>query len=263
MGEVDEGEVDQSQVDQLIEAFATPRRLREARVAAGLAHAGRSTVACRWGDVAAWRLGDGPAVLLVHGYEDDSSLWDPLIDELAARRFPLVAFDLPGHGASGGSWGASFEGTDAIVAVADQLGPIRAAVGHSAGCGMVVGALNEGWPMPRAVFIAPPLGAGDRWARYGERLGFGSAVVEAARTRYYDVIGAHRAGWSPRAAYPQVQAEVLVVHSVDDEHFPSSGSEEVVPLMPNARLELVHGLTHRRTARDPGVVSMVADFVTP
>jgi pimeloyl-ACP methyl ester carboxylesterase len=197
----------------------------------------------------------------VHGYEDDNSLWDPLIDELAARDCSLVAFDLPGHGASGGRWGATFEGTDAIVAVSDALGPIRAAVGHSAGCGMVVGALTEGWPVDRAVFIAPPLGAGDRWARYGERLGFGPDVVEAARARYYGALGTHRATWSPRTAYPKVQAEALVIHSRDDEHFPSAASEEIVPLMPNARLELVNGLTHRRTARDPGVVAMIADAV--
>jgi pimeloyl-ACP methyl ester carboxylesterase len=201
-------------------------------------------------------------VLLVHGYEDDNSLWDPLIDELARRNCALVAFDLPGHGASGGTWGASFEGTDAIVAVAEELGLIRAVVGHSAGCGMVVGALTEGWSIDTAVFVAPPLGSGDRWARHGERLGVASSVVDAARARYYKRIGAHRASWNPRTAYPLVEAEVLVIHSRDDERFSSGDSEEIVARMPNARLEIVDGLTHRRTARDPAVVSMIADAVT-
>lgn len=255
------GEVSEAEVEALISAYAVPRRLREPRVAERLELAPTlaTRVACRWGELAAWRLGDGPAVLLVHGYEDDNSLWSPLIDELTARSCPLIAFDLPGHGASGGTWGASFEGTDAVVAVAEQLGPVGAVVAHSAGCGMVVGAMTEGWPMGRAVFIAPPLGAGDRWTRYGERLGFPREVVEAARTRYYEVLGAERAGWSPMAAYPGVQAKVLVIHSRDDEHFPCAGSEEVVPLMSDARLELVDGLTHRRTARAPAVIALIAD----
>lgn len=253
----------EAEVEALIAAYAVPRRLREPRVADRLrSPPTRGTrVASRWGELAAWRHGDGPAVLLVHGYEDDNSLWAPLIDTLVERGCPLVAFDLPGHGASGGTWGASFEGTDAVVAVADRLGPIRAVVAHSAGCGMVVGAITEGWLVDRAVFVAPPLGAGDRWARYGARLGFDQDVIDAARSRYYETLGHHRAGWNPRTAYPLVQTKLLVIHSRDDEHFPCTGSEEIVPLMPDARLELVDGLTHRRTARDPGVVRLIADTV--
>jgi pimeloyl-ACP methyl ester carboxylesterase len=257
------GELSQADVDALITAYAVPRRLREPRVAAPLTSppTQEARVACRWGELAAWRLDHGPAVLLVHGYEDDNSLWAPLIEALVERDCPLVVFDLPGHGASGGTWGASFEGTDAIVAVANELGPIRAVVGHSAGCGMVVGAIAEGWAVERAVFVAPPLGAGDRWRRYGERLGLEPDVVEAARTQYYEAVGAHRAGWNPRAAYPKVSTTTLVIHSRDDEHFPFGGSEEIVPLMADARLELVDGLTHRRTARDPAVVKLIADTV--
>jgi hypothetical protein len=58
-----------------------------------------------------------------------------------------------------------------------------------------------------------------------------------------------------------VQANVLVIHSRDDEHMPCQGSEEIVPLMPNARLHIVEGLTHRRTARDAAVVLMIANAV--
>src|SRR5688572_30071568 len=130
-----------------------------------LAATDTTLVPTRWGDVAAWRLGSGPAVLLVHGFEDDNSLWSYLVDELAERGRPLVAFDLPGHGASTGDWGMSFEGTDAIVAVAHALGPIDAVVAHSAGCGMATAAIGEGWPVGRAAFIAPPLGDRDRWLR--------------------------------------------------------------------------------------------------
>ena len=254
-------EVSESEIEALIDAFAVPKRLREPRVASGLAEVEPTTVPCRWGQLSAWRLGTGPAVLLVHGFQDDNSLWDPLIDELARRECALVAFDLPGHGASGGTWGASFEGTDAIVAVATALGPIRSVVAHSAGCGMVVAALLEGWSIDAAVFIGPPLMEGDRWARYGERLGVGPAVVEAARARYEEAIGASRAGWHPRTAYPAVQADVLVIHSRDDEHMPYERSEEIVPLMRNARLCTVDGLSHRRTARDATVVAMIADAV--
>jgi pimeloyl-ACP methyl ester carboxylesterase len=218
-------------------------------------------VRTRWGALTAWRLGAGPAVLLVHGWEDDNSLWAPMIDELDRRGRALVAFDLPGHGASGGDWGVSFEGSDGIVAVADALGPIDVVVAHSAGCGMTAGAIGEGWKVERAAFIAPPLAEGDRWLRYAKKLGTTEDVALAAKAVYYAAHGTERAAWRPRTAYPAIDVDLLVVQSRDDERNSVSDAQELIPTNPRARLELVDGLTHRRTARDPGVINLVADFV--
>jgi pimeloyl-ACP methyl ester carboxylesterase len=201
-------------------------------------------------------------VLLVHGFADDNSLWSHLVDELADRGRALVAFDLPGHGASGGDWGMSFEGTDAIVAVADALGPIDAVVAHSAGCGMATAAIGEGWTVDRAAFIAPPLGEGDRWLRKAAALGVPEDVALAAKAMYFEMIGVDRAAWQARAAYRDLDVDLLVVHSRDDERFPAADTEEVIGSHRRATLLIVDGLTHRRTARDPGVLKVVADFVT-
>jgi pimeloyl-ACP methyl ester carboxylesterase len=248
-------------VQHLLRVYAVPKRLREARVAERLTTVEPVRVPSLWGELCAWRLGAGPAVLLVHGWQDDNSLWSPLIDELGGRNRSLVAFDLPGHGASGGDWGVSFEGTDAIVAIADALGPIDAVVAHSAGCGMTVAAIGEGWTVGRAVLIAPPLRDGDRWQRYADRLGVGEDVALAAKAAYFQRVGNARATWSPRTAYLEMDVDVLVVHSRDDEHNPVHDTAEVIAQNRRARLELVDGLTHRRTARDAAVVHVVADFV--
>jgi 3-oxoadipate enol-lactonase len=44
--------------------------------------------------------GDGPAVVLVHGFGLDMRMWDPQVDHLAAR-FRVVRYDCRGFGASG------------------------------------------------------------------------------------------------------------------------------------------------------------------
>lgn len=248
-------------VQAFLREYAVPNRLREPRVADRLSSVQPRVVPTRWGDVVAWRLGSGPAVLLVHGWEDDNSLWSPLTDELAERGRALVAFDLPGHGASGGDWGVSFEGSDAIVAVAEALGPIDAVVAHSAGCGMTAGAIGEGWNVERATFIAPPLAEGDRWLRYAQKLGATKEVALAAKAFYYAAHGPEREAWRPLTAYPDLDVDLLVVQSRADERNPVENAQEVIPRNPRARLVLVDGLTHRRTARDPAVVNLVADFV--
>ena len=44
--------------------------------------------------------GDGPAVVLVHGFGLDRRMWDPQAEHLAAR-FRVVRYDCRGFGASG------------------------------------------------------------------------------------------------------------------------------------------------------------------
>ena len=255
---------DEAEVEEFLRAIAVPRRLREPRAADLILGAPpTTTITTRWGDVAAWRVGAGPAVLLVHGWEDDNSLWSPLADELRRRERAAVLFDLPAHGASTGEWAVSFEGSDALRAVAGELGPIDAVVAHSFGCGVTAGAMWEGWQVERVAFIAPPLAAGDRWLRYAERLDVRPAVATEAKRRYQIVHGPARAAWSPRDVYPTLDTELLVVQSRDDERSNPADTEAVIPLHPRSRLELVDGLTHRRTARDPAVIELVCDFVAP
>lgn len=249
-------------VERFLEALVRPRRHREPRVAEALAGTPAAAVDTRWGSVAAWRYGDGPAALLVHGFEDDHSLWSPLIDLLVAHGVPFVALDLPAHGASGGDWGMGWEAADAIHAVAAELGPVDAVVAHSFGCGAAVGAMCEGLNVLRAAFVAPPLQATNRWLRAAERLGVSVDVANEARRRYLEAVGMHRGGWTVRTAYPSLDAELLIVHSRDDERAPFSDAEEVVVLCRRARLIPVDGLTHRRTARAPEVVAEIARFLT-
>jgi pimeloyl-ACP methyl ester carboxylesterase len=248
-------------VDTFLRAYAVPRRRREPRFADHFRDVAPTTVSTRWGDLAAWRAGSGPAVMLVHGWEDDSSLWSPLIDALVERGRAVVAFDLPGHGWSTGDWAVGFEGSDGIVAVTAALGPIDSVVAHSAGSGVAAGAIDEGWEVDRAVFIAPPLRGGDRWQRHAARHGVPADVMAAARARYYAVHGPAREAWRSRAAYAALDVDLLVIHSRDDERMPFTETQAVVAQNPRARLVLVDGLTHRRTARDPAVVELITDFV--
>ena len=255
-------------VDEFITRLTCPRRLREPRVADHLAKLDPATVPTPDGRVAAWRVGAGPAVLLVHGFEDDNSLWSPLIDELVEHGRALVAFDLPAHGASEGTRCMTWEVVDAVDAVADALGPIDAVVAHSFACGGVLAALAEGFTVDRAVFVASPAlmtvrGKGDRWDRHGARLGLPDEVVQAARAKYNASIGAGRAAFDAQATANSTSAELLVLHSTDDERMPFAPAEAAIRSLPRVQFVVLHGLNHRRTARDPDVVHRIAEFVSP
>jgi pimeloyl-ACP methyl ester carboxylesterase len=248
-------------VEAFLRAMEVPSRRPEPRLAEPLAEVKQQRVPSVEGSLAAWRLGTGPAVLLVHGWEDNHSLWAPLIRSLADQGCAVVAFDMPAHGYSDGERGLNPEAIDAVLAVANALGPVDAVVAHSSGAGVAGLAISEGMAVERAVMIAPPLRGDNRFARYAARLGVPDDVAAAARTIYDERLGPARAAFDLREALPTFDIRLLVVHSVEDERMPFVDSDEVLPHCDQGQLLVVEGLTHRRTARDPHVVARITDFL--
>jgi len=48
-------------------------------------------------------IGDGPTVLLMHGWESNSFRWRPVVTALQKAGFSVVSFDAPAHGYSSGT----------------------------------------------------------------------------------------------------------------------------------------------------------------
>jgi pimeloyl-ACP methyl ester carboxylesterase len=250
-----------AEVDAFLRSMVTPSRRPEPRVADRLTSVERHQIPSGDGVIAAWRLGADPAVLLIHGWQDNHSLWSPLIESLADHGRSVIAFDMPAHGFSDGERGLNPEAIDAVWAVSSALGPVDAVVGHSSGAGIAGLAVHEGLGVDRAVLIAPPLRADNRFARYAERLRVSADVASAAQAAYLARLGPERGSFDLRTALPTLDVHLLLVHSVDDEHMPFVDSQDVAARLRNGGLLAVDGLSHRRTARDPHVVSRITDFV--
>jgi magnesium chelatase accessory protein len=100
------------------------------------------------------RMGRGPAVLLLHGTAASTHSWRELAP-LLARRFTVVAPDLPGHGftAAPSPQQLSLPGMAALVdALLDtmRLRPVMA-VGHSAGAAVLARLALDGRIAPRSL----------------------------------------------------------------------------------------------------------------
>jgi pimeloyl-ACP methyl ester carboxylesterase len=95
----------------------------------------------------------------------------------------------------------------------------------------------------------------------GARRGRPSELVQAAKETYETRVGIERATVVCDAVLLGLDADVLMVHSTDDERFPLVGSEQMAGRHPRAEFVGIEGLSHRRTARDPQVVERVADFL--
>src|SRR5688572_26209329 len=138
--------------------FMTPRRHRTPDRERALLE-GATPFDVRLGDsttIKAWRWGNGPLVLLVHGWEGRGSQLTPFVRPLVDAGHRVVTFDAPGHGASDGNRSSLPHFTYALRAVAATAEP-HAIIAHSLGCAATTLALRDGLNANRLVFMAPPL----------------------------------------------------------------------------------------------------------
>jgi predicted alpha/beta hydrolase family esterase len=206
------------------------------------------------------RMGEGPAVLLVHG-------WGGRGGQLAAFAPPLVAagcaalvFDAPGHGESGGRTADLPRVAGAIRAVAGRFGA-RAAVAHSFGAAALTLALHRGLALDAAVLIGAPRTPRQFLDSFCAALGLGEAARDRVRRRVEQRVGIPVEDLEvPRLASP-LEVPSLVVHDRADAEVPFADGAAIAAAWTGARLLATDGLGHRRILRHPAVVGEVASFV--
>ena len=253
----------------LVEEASRPSRRVRPRLARKLADGEDLQVDTPNGPVMAWRLGAGPATLLVHGWEDDNALWSPFIDACAELGRAVVAFDLPGHGFSPSEAFSLQAAGEAVLAVAQALGPIDSLAAHSFGCPASLYALTHGLAVHRAVFIASPFPRTkdreswiDDWAERQRKRGEDPAVVERAM----QIMAERQAAQAhdqvlQDADLSAITAKAMIVHSMDDDQCPVGNAYALNARLPGSQLVLVDDLGHRLVSQDAVVIERAINFV--
>lgn len=93
--------------------------------------------------------GDGPLVVMVHGFGDRRSVYHPLRDRLVRAGYRVAVMDLRGHGDSSLGWG-SYTRTD-------TAGDVLALIRHLGGPAVIVGASFAGGAASIAAAREPQL----------------------------------------------------------------------------------------------------------
>jgi pimeloyl-ACP methyl ester carboxylesterase len=245
------------------EIFLSPKRhARPQHERASLTTARAFSVPSQDGELRAWEWGtEGPRVLLVHGWEGRGSQLSSLVGPFVARRYRVVAFDMPGHGDSPGRIASFFHFARAIARVADVVGPLRAVVAHSMGGASTAWALRTAAPPERLVMIAPPADIRDYTGGAATMLGLNEAATVELEARLGRRFGVPLHEVRAVLVGPQMTTPLLVVHDENDREVPLTSGEAVARAWPGAALIRTRGLGHRRILRDPAVIDEVVRFV--
>lgn len=242
--------------------FFTPLRARvrdEER--AVLARGERFETAVLGGRVVGRVWGEGPAVLLVHGWGGHAGQMTPLVDPIVAAGCRAVALDLPAHGESEGRVSSLVHFAAALARAASLFGPVHGLAAHSFGAAGSAYAMGSGLTAKRAVFFAPPLGFESFWLRFRLGVGVSPEVMDRLLRDAEAWLDVRFDGIAPGDVAPRMTAPLLVLHDRDDREVPFEEGAELARRWPGAQLRPVEGLGHLRILRDERCVAAAVGFL--
>jgi pimeloyl-ACP methyl ester carboxylesterase len=244
--------------------FLTPRRYqRPAGERALIGQARRLMLPTPDGCLATWQWGgEGPRVLLVHGWEGRGTQLGAFVEPLVAAGFRVVAFDAPAHGDSPGARSSLFQFAAAVRRADEDLGPFHAIITHSMGGAAALWASRHGPLAERMVMIAPPVDLRDFTRAFAQTLNFSEPVRQRLHQRLDVRFGVSIGDVRAERLAAAMSRPLLVIHDEDDREVPLACGEAIAHAWPGAELRRTRGLGHRRILRDPDVVRATVGFAT-
>jgi pimeloyl-ACP methyl ester carboxylesterase len=209
----------------------------------------------------AWSWGDGPTVLLVHGWNGRATQLGGFVEPLLARGYRVVAFDAFGHGESPGSSMSLPELASCIRQVSDELGGLYGVIAHSMGGAATTLALSNGLQLERVVFLSPPSDPRLFLQVFSDTLAIPDEVRTQLKERVERKIGVSIESMRGDLIAPSMRVPLLVIHDRNDKEIPVSAGQSIAEAWPNAELLLTEGLGHQRILRAEPVTNIAVSFI--
>lgn len=210
----------------------------------------------------------GPKVLLVHGWESQSSTYRSMIPVLLNQGFSVIAFDAPGHGQSGGRKITMPRYASAIKAVYDHYRDdeqsIQYVVGHS------FGGITSAWasahydiPLQKLVMVSMPSDIERMVNDYCKTLSISKKVENRMIKKLEKLTNKTLPEYSLLNFKDKIQTnEVLVVHDVQDNKVPYAHFEQLNSQWVGPKYITTSSLGHSRTIKDPEIIGQISNFLT-
>jgi pimeloyl-ACP methyl ester carboxylesterase len=208
-----------------------------------------------FGGIAGYETGDGPPVVVLHGWGGRPAQMAPIARHLAHQGHRVLVPELPGH--AGGRPTDIKQVAAALLAVIDDVGEPELVVAHSFAAMVLRLAFPDRAPA-RVALVAPALDVRDALDVFSDRLRLFPWARRGLRTELER--------WDP-ALWPLVAsvapsqlpgADVLIIHDPDDRETSFARSAELAALRPGTAIVALEGAGHSRILSNPAALDHLA-----
>ncbi len=208
--------------------------------------------------------GNGPRVLLAHGWESNSARWKPLITLLRAADFDVVAMDAPRHGATGGRYFGAILYGEMMNIVVDRFRP-TAIVGHSIGGFATTYYLHhfETQKMTPSVscliLLATPSNLRFIFDLFLRVVGVNKNVRRGYYAEFERIAGAKTEDFTAENFCKSLRIKGLIIHDKTDDIALFSDSIKINAALKGSKHLVTEGYGHR--LQDPFVHQKIVEFL--
>jgi hypothetical protein len=249
-------------IEAACKSFAVPERIAaSAKEAELLCKGQRARLTVGADQIVHWTFGNGPRVLLVHGWCSRGSHLLSFVQPLLALGFCVTLFDAPGHGESDGEVSSMVHAGRAVQALAQEIGHVHAVISHSAGSMAALWAFANGLSVARSVHIGGPSSLTQivKGNAHLHGLDWRQTQVFSAWVESFTGVPLHSLDLPTLAAGSLHPG--LIIHDVDDRIVDARQSQLLHSAWPASRLVVTSGLGHRRILADPHTVATAVEFL--
>ncbi|MBI2521469.1 MAG: alpha/beta hydrolase [Bdellovibrio sp.] len=211
--------------------------------------------------ICVYEYGDGPTILLIHGWGGRGLQLCPLIQPLMNLGYQVVLFDAPGHGESDGVGSTYLEFVKSLSHLANHYSDIRGVVAHSMGCGAAVVLANQiARSNFKTVLIAPHYDMQAEfkdWAKSTKGLGH---VLNLYIQLSEILFSYNLSEINPKNLLKTQKGPFLLIHDIDDPASKFNNSELLHQYLPNSKLLKTVGKGHNRILHEPEVLKNICSF---
>ncbi len=203
--------------------------------------------------------GDGPGVLMVHGWDGRGSQFHRLVAPIVAAGYRAIAFDAPAHGDSDGCETSYFEYTDAVrfLLRGDAGMPVQKIVAHSFGASASINAIDKEERSPDLLLIAPALHLEEFLHQSFQHHGIPFAL-------FREIIGHLEAAYgydfhrdNPKRLLRRLAMPLVILHDQLDRTVPIEHSRAEADRNPRISLQETRNLGHTRILKSDAAVAAV------
>ena len=210
-----------------------------------------------------WKMGDGPTLLFVHGWNGRGAQFQHFFQPALDAGFSILFFDAPAHGLSEGEMTNYLEITESLRSIFDhEIGKsIIGVIAHSLGSSAIINHLSRHHNQPKLVLIAPAL-------RLMELLFASFQMHGVPKKTYIKLVREVEEQFqipletqNPIDLVYKIDNDILIIHDKNDNTTPVAPSIQVAEDLDNIELMQTEGYGHSLLLKKTNVIERALSFM--